>query len=200
MLPHRSAELGDNEHMPSEREKMLAGELYDPLDPELAAARVRARDLCQALNATREADADERRRILIDLFGQGGDEVWMQPPFFCDYGSNIFLGKRVFFNFNCVVLDVCAVRVGDFTLFGPSVQIYTATHPLEAELRRTREFAKPVTIGADVWVGGAAVILPGVTIGSRSVIGAGSVVTRDIPDEVFAAGNPCRVIRPIPKA
>ena len=181
--------------MSSERDKMLAGELYDPLDPELAAARVRARDLCQALNATREAEQNERRRILIDLFGAGGGEVWMQPPFFCDYGSNIFLGKRVFFNFNCVVLDVCAVRIGDFTLFGPSVQIYTATHPLEAELRRTREFAKPIEIGSDVWVGGAAVICPGVTIGSGSVIGAGSVVTRDIPDGVFAAGNPCRVIR-----
>ena len=183
--------------MATEKEKMLAGELYDPLDPVLVAARDRARDLCQDLNATREADTDARRRILIDLFGAGGEEVWMQPPFFCDYGANIFLGKRVFFNFNCVVLDVCAVRIGDFTLFGPAVQIYTATHPLEAELRRTREFAKPVTIGSDVWVGGAAVILPGVTIGSRSVIGAGSVVTRDIPDDVFAAGNPCRVIRPV---
>jgi maltose O-acetyltransferase len=181
--------------MRSEREKMLAGELYDPLDPELAAARVRARDLCWALNATREADQDERRRLLIELFGAGGDEVWMQPPFFCDYGSNIFLGKRVFFNFNCVVLDVCSVRIGDFTLFGPSVQIYTPTHPLEAELRRTREFAKPIEIGSDVWVGGAAVICPGVTIGSGSVVGAGSVVTRDIPAGVFAAGNPCRVIR-----
>ena len=181
--------------MTSERDKMLAGELYDPLDPALAAARVRARDLCQDLNATRESDEDERRRLLIDLFGAGGADVWMQPPFFCDYGSNIFLGKRVFFNFNCVVLDVCAVRIGDFTLFGPSVQIYTATHPLEAELRRTREFAKPIEIGSDVWVGGAAVICPGVTIGSRSVIGAGSVVTRNIPDGVFAAGNPCRVIR-----
>ena len=181
--------------MPTEREKMLAGELYDPLDPELAAARERARDLCQALNATREADADGRRRILIELFGAGGDQVWMQPPFYCDYGSNIFLGERVFFNFNCVVLDVCAVRIGDFTLFGPAVQIYTATHPLDAELRRTREFAKPVTIGSDVWVGGGAIICPGVTIGSRSVIGAGSVVTRDIPEDVFAAGNPCRVIR-----
>ena len=181
--------------MRSERDKMLAGELYDPLDPELTTARVRSRDLCQALNATREADEGERRRILIDLFGAGGDEVWMQPPFYCDYGSNIFLGKRVFFNFNCVVLDVCRVEIGDFTLFGPAVQIYTATHPLEAELRRTREFAKPVTIGSDVWVGGAAVILPGVTIGSRSVIGAGSIVTRDVPDDVFAAGNPCRVIR-----
>ena len=187
--------------MPTEREKMLAGDLYyDPLDPELAAARVRARDLCQDLNATRERDEDERRRILIDLFGAGGDEVWMQPPFFCDYGTNIFLGHRVFFNFNCVVLDVCAVRIGDFTLLGPAVQIYTATHPLEAELRRTREFAKPVTIGADVWVGGGAIILPGVTIGSRSVIGAGSVVTRDIPDDVFAAGNPCRVIRSLSPA
>jgi maltose O-acetyltransferase len=181
--------------MPTERDKMLAGELYDPLDPELSAARVRARDLCQDLNATREADAAVRRRMLSDLFGAGGDEVWMQPPFYCDYGSNIFLGKRVFFNFNCVVLDVCAVRIGDFTLFGPAVQIYTATHPLDAELRRTREFARPVTIGSDVWVGGAAVILPGVTIGSRSVIGGGSVVTRDVPDDVFAAGNPCRVIR-----
>jgi len=181
--------------MSSERDKMIAGELYDPLDPELVAARVRARDLCQALNATRERDEAERRRILVELFGGGGDDVWMQPPFFCDYGSNIFLGKRVFFNFNCVVLDVCAVRIGDFTLFGPAVQIYTATHPLEAELRRKQEFAKPITIGSDVWVGGAAVICPGVTIGSRAVIGAGSVVTRDIPEGVFAAGNPCRVIR-----
>ena len=181
--------------MPSEREKMLAGELYDPLDPELVSARVRARDLCQALNATREADDEARRRILVELFGAGGDEVWMQPPFFCDYGSNIFLGKRVFFNFNCVVLDVCAVRIGDFTLFGPAVQIYTATHPLDAALRRQQEFAKPITIGSDVWVGGAAVICPGVTIGSRAVIGAASVITRDIPEGVFAAGNPCRVIR-----
>jgi maltose O-acetyltransferase len=181
--------------MRTERDKMLAGELYDPMDPELVTARVRARDLCQALNATRDSEEEGRRRILTELFGSGGGQVWMQPPFYCDYGSNIHLGQRVFFNFNCVILDVCAVRVGDFTLFGPAVQIYTATHPLEAELRRTREFAKPVTIGADVWVGGAAVICPGVTIGSRSVIGAGSVVTRDIPDDVFAAGNPCRVIR-----
>jgi maltose O-acetyltransferase len=181
--------------MRTERDKMLAGELYDPMDPELVTARVRARDLCQALNATRDSEEEGRRRILTELFGSGGGQVWMQPPFYCDYGSNIHLGQRVFFNFNCVVLDVCAVHVGDFTLFGPAVQIYTATHPLEAELRRTREFAKPVTIGSDVWVGGAAVICPGVTIGSRSVIGAGSVVTRDIPDDVFAAGNPCRVIR-----
>lgn len=181
--------------MSSEREKMLAGELYDPLDAELAQARVRARDLCQDLNATREAQETERRRILRELFAAGGDSVWMQPPFYCDYGAHITLGKKCFFNFNCVVLDVCRVEIGDHTLFGPAVQIYTAMHPLDAELRRTQEFGKPVRIGSDVWVGGGAIICPGVTIGSRTVIGAGSVVTRDIPDGVFAAGNPCRVIR-----
>ena len=183
--------------MQTERQKMLAGALYDPLDPELVAARERARDLCQALNATREAEHDERRRIVCELFGTGGDTVWMQPPFFCDYGSNIELGTRVFFNFSCIVLDVCLVRIGAFSLFGPAVQIYTATHPLNAELRRRQESAKPVEIGSDVWVGGGAIILPGVRIGSRAVIGAGSVVTRDIPEHVFAAGNPCRVIREI---
>jgi maltose O-acetyltransferase len=176
---------------------MLAGALYDPLDPELVAGRERARDLCQALNATREGEADARRAILRELFGRGGDTVWMQPPFFCDYGTNIELGERVFFNFNCVVLDVCRVRIGDYTLFGPGVQILTAVHPMNAELRRREEYGKPIEIGADVWVGGAALILPGVRIGSRTVIGAGSVVTRDVPDAVFAAGNPCRVIRAI---
>lgn len=181
----------------SEKAKMLAGELYDPLDHELVVGRERARDLCQALNATREAEQDERRRILCDLFGSGGDTVWMQPPFFCDYGSNIELGERVFFNFNCVVLDVCPVRIGSFTFFGPGVQIYTPLHPMNAELRRQQEFGKPVEIGSDVWVGGGALIMPGVRIGSRTVIGAGSVVTRSIPDGVLAAGNPCRVIREI---
>jgi maltose O-acetyltransferase len=183
--------------MMSERQKMLAGELYDPMDAELVAARERARDLCHALNASRERDAEERRRILRELFGSGGDSVWMQPPFFCDYGSNIELGERVYFNFNCVVLDVCPVRIGSFTLFGPAVQIYTPMHPFDAEQRRGKEFGKPVEIGSDVWVGGGAIILPGVRIGSRAVIGAGSVVTRSIPDGVFAAGNPCRVIREI---
>jgi maltose O-acetyltransferase len=176
---------------------MLAGEMYDPLDPELVAARMRARDLCQALNATPESDEQERRQILRQLFARGGDSVWMQPPFFCDYGANIELGERVFFNFNCIVLDVCRVRIGDYTLFGPAVQIYTPLHPFNAEQRRREEFGKPIEIGSDVWVGGGAIILPGVRIGSRAVIGAGSVVTRDVPDGVFAAGNPCRVIREI---
>ncbi|WP_043337069.1 sugar O-acetyltransferase [Belnapia moabensis] len=183
--------------MPTEREKMLAGELYDALDPGLVADRIRARELCQRLNAASEADEALRRDLCRQLFGQGGDTVWMQPPFFCDYGTNIELGERVFFNFNCIVLDVCRVRIGDYTLFGPGVQILTPMHPLDAALRRQQEYGKPVEIGADVWVGAGAFILPGVSIGSGSVIGAGSVVTRDIPPGVFAAGNPCRVIRSI---
>jgi maltose O-acetyltransferase len=183
--------------MRTERDKMLAGELYDALDPDLVRNRDRARDLCQTLNATRESDQESRRQILLQLFGKGGDTVWMQPPFYCDYGSNIELGERVFFNFNCVVLDVCPIKIGDFTLFGPSVQILTPMHPLEAGLRRKQEYGKPIEIGSDVWVGGGALILPGVRIGSKTVIGAGSVVTRDVPEGVFAAGNPCRVIREI---
>ena len=182
---------------PSARDLMTAGQMYDPLDAELVAARNLARDLCQDLNNTREADTDTRRQILQRIFARGGDTVWMQPPFFCDYGFNIELGERVFFNFNCIVLDVCPVRIGSFTLFGPAVQILTPMHPMDAEQRRREEFGTPVTIGDDVWVGGGAIILPGVTIGSRSVIGAGSIVTRDIPAGVFAAGNPCRVIRAI---
>lgn len=181
--------------MKTEKEKMLAGEFYDPLDPQLLAARQRARDLCKRLNDSREDDPAGRADILRDLLGMESD-VWMQPPFFCDYGSNISLGKNVFFNFNCVVLDVARVSIGDHVLFGPCVQIYTAAHPMDAsERRRGLELGKPVTIGSDVWIGGGAIICPGVTIGARAVVGAGSVVTRDIPPDVIAAGNPCRVIR-----
>lgn len=181
----------------SQRERMLAGELYDALDPELVAARARARALCWALNATLESQQDERRAILRQLFGSGGDSVWMQPPFYCDYGTNIHCGERVYFNFNCIVLDVCDVHIGDFTLFGPGVQILTPLHPLDAELRRKKEYGKPIHIGADVWVGAGALILPGVHIGDRAVIGAGSVVTKDVPEGVLAVGNPCRVVRRI---
>lgn len=185
------------ELMTTEHHKMLAGQLYNPFDRELVASRERARDLCHALNDTRESQQEERRRILRDLFGDGGDTVWMQPPFYCDYGSNIYLGTRVFFNFNCIVLDVCEVRIGDYTLFGPGAQILTPLHPFNARLRREQESGMPVEIGADVWVGGGALILAGVHVGSRAIIGAGSVVTRDIPAGVFAAGNPCRVVRDI---
>jgi maltose O-acetyltransferase len=184
--------------MKTEKEMMLTGELYDPLDPQLCRERDRCRDLCLLLNATREDQKEERQRLLSELFGAETD-AWIQPPFFCDYGTNIVLGTKVFFNFNCVVLDCAKVTIGDNVLFAPSVQIYTATHPISAAERRTwRESAKPITIGSDVWVGGGAIICPGVTIGDRTVIGAGSVVTRDIPSDVIAAGNPARVIRELP--
>jgi maltose O-acetyltransferase len=181
--------------MRSEKEKMLAGELYDPADAQLSAERQRARELWHALNALGPRDNERRHALLAELLGaaNGAD---IQPPFFCDYGSQIEIGRNAYFNVNCVVLDVMPVRIGDNALFGPGVQIYTASHPMTTAGRRAGlECAKPVTIGDDVWVGGSAVVCPGVVIGSGSVIGAGSVVTRSIPEGVLAAGNPCRVIR-----
>jgi len=177
---------------------MLAGELYDAADAELVAQRRRARELCSGFNASGPADVTARRELLEQLLGSGGQSASIEPPFFCDYGSNIYLGERVYFNFNCVVLDVCEVRIGAFTLLGPAVQIYTATHPLSASERRKVEYGKPIEIGAGCWIGGGAIILPGVKIGAKSVIGAGSVVTRDVPSGVAAAGNPCRVLRDLP--
>ncbi|MBK7859882.1 MAG: sugar O-acetyltransferase [Archangiaceae bacterium] len=142
-----------------------------------------------------QADAAERRRLLCALLGRGGATANIQPPFYCDYGSHLSLGEKVFFNFNCVVLDVCPVTIGDFSQLGPGVQLLTPLHPLDAEQRRREEYGRPIEIGADVWVGGGAIILPGVRIGARTVIGAGSVVTRDLPEGVLAVGNPCRVVR-----
>ena len=179
---------------------MLAGELYDALDQQLTDERVKARMLTKALNDSREDETEKRHQLLKELLPNVEPDIWLQPPFYCDYGYNITLGNNVFFNFNCVILDVAAVKIGSRTLFGPNVQIYTATHPINYKERASGlEFARPITIGEDVWVGGSAVICPGVTIGDRSVIGAGSVVTRDIPDDVFAAGYPCRVIRTLEK-
>ncbi len=183
--------------MSSEKEKMLAGELYDALDPELAGQRLRARELFHQLNISPPGDEATRRKILTKLFAAGGESVWLEPPFRCDYGSNIYLGDKVYFNFGCVILDVCEVHIGDHVFIAPGVHIYAASHPLEAELRRTQEFGQPVSIGNDVWIGGAAIICPGVTLGDRSVIGAGSVVTRDVPCDVVVAGNPARVVRQI---
>jgi maltose O-acetyltransferase len=182
--------------MKTEKEKMLAGELYNASDPQLTAESIRAKLLCQQLNATPADQPAERARLLHALLPNAGTELGLNSPFFCDYGSNITLGDKVFFNFNCTILDVTYVTIGSRTMFGPGVQIYTATHPLDyLERASGLEAAEPVTIGDDVWVGGATVICPGVTIGDRSVIGAGSVVTRDIPADVVAVGNPCRVIR-----
>ncbi len=183
--------------MSSEREKMLAGDLYNASDLELVEARLVARERCHAINSASPRDEDHRLGLLRELFASGGESVWLEPPFRCDYGTNIFLGKKVYFNFDCVILDVCEVRIGDYVFVAPGVHIYTASHPLEAIQRRTQEFGKPVTIGNDVWIGGKAIICPGVTVGDRSVIGAGSVVTKDVPPAVVVAGNPARVIREI---
>ena len=175
---------------------MLAGELYNPLDQQLSDERLKARQLIKKLNDSGEEETEVRYSILKELIPNAGEGLWLQPPFYCDYGSNIFIGEKVFFNFNCVVLDVAQVTIGSRTLFGPNVQIYTATHPLDYSERASGlELGKPIVIGNDVWVGGSVVICPGISIGDRAVIGAGSVVTKDIPADVFAAGNPCRVIR-----
>lgn len=181
--------------MASEREKMLAGELYDPNDPDLAEARMIARERCRAINTNDPRDEKRLRDLLTELFGSGGDSVWLEPPFRCDFGTNIYLGEKVYFNFDCVILDVCEVRIGNNVFVAPGVHIYAATHPLDAELRRTQESGKPVTIGDDVWIGGRTTICPGITIGDRSVIGAGSVVTKDVPTGVVVAGNPAKIIR-----
>jgi maltose O-acetyltransferase len=187
--------------MKTEKEKMLAGELYDAVDKQLSDERLRTRLLIKQLNDTREDETEARTRILKELIPNAGAGLWLQPPFYCDYGSNIIIGEKVFFNFNCIVLDVTYVNIGSRTLFGPNVQIYTATHPIDFKERASGlEYAKPIKIGEDVWVGGSVVICPGVTIGDRSVIGAGSVVTRDIPSDVFAAGNPCKVIKQLKAA
>jgi maltose O-acetyltransferase len=184
--------------MRNQKEKMLAGELYDPLDPQLWAERHRARLLIKELNDTRDDQQDDRARLIKELIPASGDGVWIEPPFYCDYGSHIKLGDKVFFNFNCVILDVAPVLIGSGVLFGPAVQIYAATHPLNAAERRMGlEAGRQVEIGDDVWIGGGAIICPGGRVGARSVIGAGSVVTREIPEGVFAAGNPCRVIREV---
>jgi maltose O-acetyltransferase len=180
----------------TEKEKMLAGELYNALDPQLLAERLRAQLLFQALNAAPADDLAERSRLLRTLLPNAGTELGVNSPFYCDYGTNITMGDHVFLNFNCTILDVAAVTIGSRTLLGPGVQIYTATHPLDYEERASGlESAKPIVIGEDVWIGGGAILCPGVTIGARAVIGAGSVVTKDVPADTLAAGNPCRVIR-----
>jgi maltose O-acetyltransferase len=183
----------------SEKEEMLAGRLYDASDPELVAERLRARDLLFAFNGSLPADKEKRRALLGDLFAQFGESSLIEPIFHCDYGYNISFGKGSYANVGCVFLDVMPIRIGNEVLFGPAVQLYAATHPLAPEERATGlELGAPITIEDRVWVGGGTVVCPGVTIGKGSVIGAGSVVTRDIPERVVAVGNPCRVVRHIP--
>ena len=175
---------------------MVSGELYDPLDPELVDARTAARMACFNYNKTTPMEEAERKRILKELFGSCTDNIYIEPPFNVDYGRNIYFGDNVYFNYDSVVLDVSTVTIGNNFMAAPGVHIYTATHPVDPVLRYAgRELGKPVKIGNNVWIGGRAVICPGVTIGDNVTIGAGSVVTKDIPSNVVAAGNPCRVIR-----
>jgi maltose O-acetyltransferase len=182
--------------MKTEKEKMLSGELYDPLDKQLSEERMHARSLIKLLNDGCLDQSEEQTSVLKKLIPNSGKGLWIQPPFYCDYGSNMVLGEKVFFNFNCVVLDLMPVVIGSRTIIGPNVQIYTATHPLDHKVRALGlEFAKPVIIGEDFWIGGSVVVCPGVSIGDRAVIGAGSVITKNVPSDVFAAGNPCKIIR-----
>lgn len=183
----------------TEKQKMLAGELYVASDPELAADSKRARRLLRMYNATTESEQEERSHILTELFAKVEPIVEIVPPFHCDYGSNIYAGKQLYMNYGCVILDCNTVTIGENVKCGPYVQIYTAYHPTEPEIRLAgRELAAPIIIGNNVWIGGSAIICPGVTIGDNTTIGAGSVVVKDIPANVVAAGNPCRIIRHLP--
>jgi maltose O-acetyltransferase len=174
---------------------MLAGELYRPGSPELNADEKANKAWMANYNAVPDRPVADRLALLAKHFGKVGADCVIRPPFFCDYGYNIHLGDSVFLNFNCVILDIVEVSIGDRTQIGPAVQIYAADHPRDAETRRSGlEFGRPVKIGADVWIGGGAIIVPGVTIGDGAVIGAGSVVTRDVPDGATVAGNPARSI------
>ena len=182
----------------TEYEKMLAGEWYFPGDEKLAALRRRAAEVCFAANRLPPGREEERMELLRPLFGKTGAEFTITPDFHCDYGGNITLGEGFYANYNLVILDCAPVTFGDNVLVGPGCGFYTAIHPLDAVHRATgEEKAAPITVGSDVWFGGNVTVLPGVTIGDGAVIGAGSVVTRDIPPGVVAAGNPCRVLRPV---
>jgi maltose O-acetyltransferase len=185
----------------AEEAKRLAGELYLASAPELVAKRARARQLTSRYNATGPHERAKRRRLLVELFAAVGDHVEIEPPFHCDYGTQILVGADVYANVGCVVLDCARVEIGDRVLLGPGVHLYAATHPVDPALRRSgHELAAPVTIGADVWLGGGVIVCPGVTIGPGATIGAGSVVTRDIPPGVVAGGNPCRILHTLDPA
>lgn len=182
--------------MKTEKEKMLAGELYDASEPLLVEERLHARKLVRLFNQTLETEHAQRVALLTELFGKVGQGIYIEPTFRCDYGYNIEVGDNFFANFDCVILDVCKVTIGANCAMGPGVHIYTATHPIEAlERIKGPELGKPITIGNNVWVGGRAVLMPGITIGNNVTIAGGAVVTKDVPDNVVVGGNPARIIK-----
>ncbi len=175
---------------------MLAGDLYIADDPELAEDSLRAMTLTENFNGTPAKDSDGRRRILHDLLGAFGEESEIRPPMYCDYGYQIHIGARTFVNFGLTALDVARIAIGDDVQFGPNVQLLTPTHPTDAELRRAKwEAASPITIEDNAWIGGGAIVLPGVVISENAIVGAGAVVTKDVPPNTLVVGNPARVIR-----
>jgi maltose O-acetyltransferase len=180
----------------SQRERMLAGDLYIADDPELTRESRRAAELTKAFNDSSPSDPEARRRILAELLGSLGDGTEIRPPFYCDYGRHTHVGARTFVNFGLVALDVAPIRIGDDVQIGPYVQLLTPTHPLEPEPRRAKwEAAEPIAIGDNAWLGGGVIVCPGVTIGVDTVVGAGAVVTTDLPPGVLALGTPARVLR-----
>jgi Acetyltransferase (isoleucine patch superfamily) len=182
----------------TEKEKMLSGKPYNPSDEILVQERLRTRQILFELNILGPLQTDELNRLLVLLFGKIGVNSYLELPFRCDYGYNIETGDNFFSNFNCTILDCAKVTIGKNALFGPNVSIFTAGHPINAEIRSEGwEYAFPVNIGDNVWIGGNVVVNPGVNIGNNVVIGSGSVVTKNIPDNVVAVGNPCKVLRPI---
>jgi maltose O-acetyltransferase len=182
----------------TEKEKMIAGELYDPTDKELVDERYKARVLMHKINTLSIDHIKERDKAVHQLLSNAGENTYIEPPFYCDYGSNIKAGKKFYTNFNCCILDVSTVTIGDNVMLAPNVQIYTATHPIEFKARMSGvEFAKPIVIGNNVWVGGNSTICPGVTLGDNVVVGAGSVVTKSFPNDVVIAGNPAKIIKTI---
>jgi maltose O-acetyltransferase len=190
--------VADEADTRSQRERMLAGDLYVADDAELAREARRAAELTKAFNDSSPSDPAARRRVLVELLGSLGEETEIRPPFYCDYGYQTHVGDRTFVNFGLVALDVAPIRIGDDVQIGPYVQLLTPTHPLEPAQRRAKwEAAEPIGIGDNVWLGGGVIVCPGVTIGADTVVGAGAVVTSDLPSGVLAVGAPARVVRPL---
>ncbi len=183
--------------MKTEDQKKTDDHPYLIEDGELKKDRRRAKNLLHRLNITEFRVTKNARDIIKELIPNAGQNLYIEPPFYCDYGYNIHCGDNVFFNVNCVVLDEVKVTIGANVLFGPGVQLYTASHPIEATLRKTHKISKPITIGNDCWIGGNAIILPGITIGNGCVVGAGAVVTKDVPDNAMVVGNPAKIIKNI---